>query len=1249
MRGVGALILCCCLVEWPAPARAADASVVRGLVRNAWYWQSRARDDKAEDAWKAVLAADPDQPDAIAALGGLDARAGREPRARDALARLQRLAPRHPEIPVLRREIELGTRLGAMLASARKLVHEGHVDDAVARYREIFGAAGPPGDLALEYWETVGGTPGGWAEARDGLQRLVARVPGEARFKLALARILTYRPETRRQGIASLAELARDPTVSRQATASWREVLSWLGDSPEDAPLLRAYLAAHPGDRAIEKSLERARRAGTVAEGYAALDRGNTAEAARRFAAAGELPDARRGLELVRQRETAAKLKAGFAALDRGDLDAADRIFQQVAKEPDARLGLSLVAQRRAAAAQRAGDLPRARTLLDRARTLAPKRPDVWEAQLQSVEFWLLMADARAARRRGRDDDAEIKLREALARAPAQDRWNAQLALADLRQAHGGADEAEGLYRDVLSRVPDQPDALRGLTSLLVQAGRFDEAIPTNEVLLRASPRNAYRRGWLRAEARRGAAARIRAAGDLAGARAVLETAARDDPTDVWVLHDLANVLLEQGDTASAGPVVAALVAAAPRMPEARIVEARLLAARGESARALDVLSSIPDAARDAGLVALRHRLDVDVRVPAIVDRARGGARAAAVRDLAQLEREVAGEPDLSGAVALAWARIGELRRAVALMRTVIARSPGGAQPTRLELASTLLQAGDDAGASAVLEGLQLDPRLTPDQRRWLADLRISRAVRVADRERGAGHRRAASAALDPVVRDYPDDPRVLDAFGRLLERSDPGRAHATYLRVLSSSPDDAEARRGAVDTALAAGDVGKARALAAEGVRRAPGDTRMQLLVARVAASERDDSGAMRALERARVLSEAGARVDPPLASAGSTGSSGVPLAAPAVDPETRAEIAREMDRIRDRHQPALAATGTLRVREGEPGLSALTELTQSVVSEVPVGYSGRVWFRPSGVELDAGTVAGWAAKRFATGGAQPSATPLRAAGAAVTLGYTGRDLEAEAGTSPLGFPIYWALGRARLQHAFGGLRLAIEGARRSVTESLLSYAGLRDPTTGIYWGGVVSQGGRAEVSLELSPTRWYAFGAYDWLEGYHVAENRRATGGAGVDVTLARDDGWGALTVGLAGLGMQYDLNLRFFTFGHGGYFSPQQYARGNVTVGWRREGRVHWELLAAPGLERFLEDGAPAFPDLPGVSTSGRPSLDPYPGQTVKGFALDARAMLGVSLGGFELRATAAVQRAPEFSEIAGGLVVRYGGER
>jgi len=68
-----------------------------GLARNAWYWQARARSDKAEDAWKEVLQAAPDNPDALAAIGGFAARAAYE----EVLAHPQEVAVQRAVFPLV--------------------------------------------------------------------------------------------------------------------------------------------------------------------------------------------------------------------------------------------------------------------------------------------------------------------------------------------------------------------------------------------------------------------------------------------------------------------------------------------------------------------------------------------------------------------------------------------------------------------------------------------------------------------------------------------------------------------------------------------------------------------------------------------------------------------------------------------------------------------------------------------------------------------------------------------------------------------------------------------------------------------------------------------------------------------------------------------------------------------------------------------------------------------------------------------
>jgi tetratricopeptide (TPR) repeat protein len=1225
----------------------ASAGIVAGLVRNAWYWQARARDDKAEEAWKQVLAVAPDHPEALAAVGNFDARAGRLQEARETLARLEKTSPGHPDVPVLRRAIELGPVAPAMLASARKLVHEGRVDEGVVRYRELFGAAGPPGDLALEYYHTIGGTPGGWDQARQGLERLVRRAPGEVRFRLALGKLLTYRDPTRREGIRILAEVAKQRAVAKEAVAAWRQALLWLAPTAQDAPLLRAYLEAHPRDAEVARHLERGRTAGTVQEAFAALDRGDLASAERLFRASGDAPDARRGLAIVEERRALQRRKAGFAALERGDLPAAEEAFKGDTADADSRYGLALVAQRQALEAQRQGDLGRARALLERARGLAPNRPEVWESALRSVTFWSLMSEARAARAAGQSALAEARLRDALERAPDQDRWHAHRALADVYAERGDRERAEDHYREVLTAAPEDPGALRGLASLLIDTGRFEDAVPVNEKLLRVAPQRAFRAGWLQAELHRSLAARSRAARDLPRARAELEQARRSDPTNVWALHDLANVLLETGALAEARPVVDALLVAAPQLAEARAVEARLLASEGQGTRALEILSSLPAARKDPALVALRRRLEVQVRVPAILDRARGGGRAAAVQELVLLERQVEDEPQLAGAIALAWSRLGEFDRAVALMRRAMARAPAETRGMRLELASALLEAGDDAGVAAILAGLEADRSLDAGERRWLADLRVAHAVRVADRARERGDSRAAGAALDPVLRDYPRDPRALGALARLLEPRNPRRAHGVYRRVLAAAPDDLDARRGAVDTALALGDVEAARTLAREGARRHPRDPRMHVLEARAALRLGDDERAMRSLEDAWQLAGT-----PPTRGGAAPASSAAALeegaarrtsVAPDADAALRAEIGREMDRLRDRHRPGLDGAFEARRREGELGLGRVTDLRSSAAAEVPVGYRGRATFRVTQIELDAGAVGPDAAPRFGSGAADVSARP-RASGAALGATYEDRTIVADAGTTPLGFPVFAVVGGLGVRHDFGAVRVGAGLARRSVTDSVLSFAGVRDPATDRYWGGVVTEGGRVDLAVEGPATRARAFASLDRLVGFHVAENRRVMGGAGADVLLMRG-GAGELRAGVNVVGFGFEKNLSFFTFGHGGYFSPQRFVRGGVPLGWTGGNRFRWELVAEPGWESFEEDGSPAFPL---GAPEGVEARDPYAGQTKTGFAFDGRAAAAWRIVDvLEARLTLETQRAPEYEEVRGLVMLRFGG--
>ena len=1175
-----------CLLFVASGALADDAAA--GLARNAWYWQARARSDKAEDAWKEVLQAAPDNPDALAAIGGFAARAGRLDEARTALSRLEKASPGHPDVPVLRREIQLGARFAPLLAQARKLVHEGHPAEGAAKYRELFGEAGPPGDLALEYYQTVAGAEGGFTEARDGLRRLSRRAPAEPRFRLALAKLLTYREETRREGIGMLASLARDPAVGREAETAQRQAMLWLVPDDRDLPLFRAWAKTHPRDPEVSQRLERSRNAGT--------------------------------------------LKQGFAALERGDIEGARRAFVSAGADPDARLGLALIAQREASAAMSRQQFARAQGLLEEARKLAPQRRDLWAAPLQSAVFWRLMQDAQEARAAGRDADAEARLGEASAHAPKDERWKADLALGDLQLSHSRPGEAERRYRDVLSVVPDQPEALRALAGILVSARRYEEAVPVNDRLARVAPGRAFHAGWLRAEILRVAASQASAAHDFAAARTKLERARQADPSDVWVLHDLANVLLQLGATPEAETLVAELLRVAPGLPEARTTQARLLVAEGRDSEALQLIDAIGP--RDPSLLALRRRLYIQVRTPQVLSLAAAGERVSAEAQLAALEKEAGDEPDLLARIAVAWGKLGDRAHAVTLMRRAMTGPASAARGARLELAAALLQAGEDKASTTILDGLERDKGLSPQERRSLGELRVALAVHAADAAHASGDANGALQVLQPVLRAYPDDPRLIAAEARALEPVDRARSHALYLAVLRAAPGNLEALRGAADTT---GDAGEALALANEATRLHPDDARAWELSGRAAERNSDDAEAMARFQRALRIARTPAWVLLQPGVSAAAAAEGTPRLAAATPDPLREQLARDMQRIDDRHRPSVDGGFEIRQRSGEAGLGRLSATSESIETTAPLGYAARASLRINEIQLDPGAMAPDAAARFG-GGGLGFAPGGGVSGTELHLGYEGRNLSAELGTTPLGFPVFSLLGGARVHGSVGPFSLSAGASRRSVTESVLSWAGATDPATGQHWGGVVLDSGRLDARFTSGRGTIYAYGEGGRLIGLRVADNLRAAAGGGAELTLY-DGELGRIGGGPDVTALSFQRNLGFFTLGHGGYFSPQRFVHGGLALRWHRDGALHWDALVEPGYDYYEEAHEDVFP----LSPDGRL----YAGKSSGGLSFNGSAFVGIGLShGFELGLTAAMQQAPEFQELRAGIALRFG---
>ncbi|RXE04912.1 cellulose synthase, partial [Xanthomonas perforans] len=437
-------------------------------------------------------------------LAQIDLAQGRQSEARK---RLQQLEGAHPQSPQAQRlRVAIGARGSSNagedsnLRNARRAASAGRYVEAARSYEAAFAGKSPPPNLALEYYQSLAGTPTGWERARDGLRRLQSSDPGNPSVQLALAQVLSYREPTRRDGIAQLRTLAQRADVGGPARSSWRQALLWLNAGMADAPLYQAFLAGTPNDAEVAAKLGQLR--------------------AQRTAAA--TPADPNGV----------LLGEGFRALSANNLSAAEQRFTQVlrarARDPEALGGLGSVRLRQQRFAE-------AQELLRPAAASNGK----WKSALESARYWQQLQQAEAARARGDLAQARQLVEQAVQLLPNEPAGH--VALGDV-QAAGDPVAAEASYRKALSREADNAGALQGLVGLYSRQGRLQEASALFDRLPAAERAKSGGQALLRSNVQRARARQFLDGGDAVSAQTELEAAMVERPGDAWIRLDLARL-----------------------------------------------------------------------------------------------------------------------------------------------------------------------------------------------------------------------------------------------------------------------------------------------------------------------------------------------------------------------------------------------------------------------------------------------------------------------------------------------------------------------------------------------------------------------------------------------------------------------------------------------------------------------------------------------------------------------------------
>jgi predicted Zn-dependent protease len=1082
--------------EWPSASQA--------LLHSARLWEAHDRGDLAQLALQKLVAARPDSPQALLELGELDLRLGSVAEAEQVLNQIDTRFKGTPAAHDFELEYRIATRERLQLASIQRLIEVERGAQARVALDRLFPQGAPDAALGIEYYRLLAGTPNGWPPSYDGLKQLAERHPDDPRYQLALARHLLRRPERALEGAMALQQLAqRDDVRVADVDLLLASSIRELGYRRVPTQVVRDYLVRHPNDpefTAVRTQQERA------LEQQRLLSRNGLA-----------------AVEPELQRRLLRQLQATLQAHRLEDVAAGHAL----------------------ALAQLAGpDPPESELLFEVVFDDATLAAALWHER------------SRRSMQARRERLAVAELRAALAFHRKE--YEAQIAVAEDIEAQGAADESGELLASASGLDPQSSWLFGTRARWLIGHGRAADAIALIQRRALDQRWTAQARDALLASALDQRAAARSAAGDVEAAIADLEAAIQLAPRDPWMRYRLAGFYHTRQAPERGRALMSEGAQLAPDDAQMRYAQALYLSSLEDYPAAFAAVDGIDEGERTAGMNTLRDRLQV-ARARASARRLKNsgdpdGARAA----LLEVEPLATHSIDRARDLAYAWIEIGAPEHGIGLLDAY--RTGAGAADTVMLLtwAQVLNSAEDSARLGAALDQLHRWPSLDEPQRLEVARLQREldlRTIRLLERGR-----RFAEAArrLNELLAREPQDRSVRLARADLdIAAGQPRLARDRYAALVNEQPEDLDTRLSFVRALTDTGDLALARQQLQAVEDQAPADdVELRLSLARRQLALGDASAALLTLRaflaisppRADVLLLAGRAELAQRHFAIARGYFEQAERAAEGDDVLAARHAREG--IEARLQSGMAAALLVLHEPGEPGLSQMDAVTLPTSWLFERGYEQRFTARADAVTLDIGRLSGdfnTAALLGTTQAAGP--TSLRhysngqQSGLSLGVGYQTDVLAADVGSTPLGFLLPNIVGGVEWTPKWDLADVTLGISRRALTGSELSYAGLRDPITGTPWGAVVQSGPYA--GLGLYRERYSVSGSLRFTEltGTHVLGNqffgaRAATDWkffSGMDV-----DADAGLTLNY----WNYQHNLANYTFGSGGYYSPQSY---------------------------------------------------------------------------------------------------------
>ncbi len=1107
------------------------------------------------------------------------------------------------------------------IQQARLLARAGQYEAATKIYSKLFSSTYPSIEYEFEHINWFSNDINNWQQAFRGYQSIRSRYPNIGRFDIAYAKHILQRQPQDKDALSIYRHYAQSSQYSVETEFAWLAALNSMPINTKTDQAYQDYLNSYP----------------------------NSSKGKLQYT---DFKNALK-LELMKQADPAYKLyKRGAIALEKQQWAHAEKLLLQAYKgRPDDHevlnsLGLLYLRQ---------GINDRAYIFFKKAQRSTQNIDLVakYRGLAKTAKFWQYIDETKTALASQSFKKARLKIDLAETLAESQETVNYYRG--ELFRTQGNLAQALKLYYKVLESDPINTASLSAILEVLSADNNFERA-NTFYYQLSNAQQIAVSEQYLQIQSQqlRQRANDLSEQGQLDGAVNLLLLAIKQTPRQSWLYYDLANLYQQQGLLDHAKALYNKTLWQFPLDAELRYSHAVFLRSLNDYQGALNTLSYVPNNDRDENVIQLMQQLSINAKMNKLANNVAGN-RATIIYNLTELEAQPL-TPLMQAELATQWKQINEYNYAVRQLNGALERDPTLSPYWHMTYGQWLLEGNKEQLAKQWFVNYTLPQPATEEQQTSWVRLQADYINKFNQGEERLN-------LLNSLAQDNPNNTAVFDILiNAYIQQSQPDIAIELFkqqyrqgsvlapetelevARVSRELGEDALSDR--ILTAMI-NDVGKEQTYQQQLLMSALTDfsdennviqLANQLLVksgysqemyyqgALVAQSHKQNNVAenwyKEAIEpHSSIKTQHNPELNYQLYSLDET--------APWYVNNAKRELARMQQ-----HDQAYITAGI--------NLSSQTS-TQSdatlAAGSFPIEAGFSLWDGMAIIKLDPMSVSSqetrfdetFAGSRYGQGALCILDCPLNSItpkqeGIDIGLAWLNDTWRFDIGTTPIGFLVEDIVWGVDYNDSFGDFGYSVTLNKRPVTSSVLSYAGLEDVFTNQVWGGVRATSLRFNLSHDLG-LDWGFWGSTDFqlLQGKNVKDNQRYSIMGGAYHRYIREKNT-ELTIGANLLHWSYQYNLSEETFGHGGYYSPQNYLGVSMPITYDR--RVNndfiYRLRAGLSWSTTRNDESEFFPNDPLLQNQAivRESLtgvSPY-------FTEDSSSGIAYNLGGsFEYRFT------------------------